>query len=157
MGEFEVEGFIKIRPVDLYATKGHRQAGIVLVGDAFSTSCPAAGTGARKVLNDVERLCNVYIARWLATPGITVEKISAFYDDSVKQACDDASLEKAYSLRSFSTDPGRAWRARRWVKFVAQYGVGRLREIRRRFVSSGRHDAVEVQPLSTAPREISRP
>jgi hypothetical protein len=155
-GEFEVEGFIKIRPVDLYATKGHRQAGIVLVGDAFSTSCPAAGTGARKVLNDVERLCNVHIARWLATPGMTVEKISTFYDDPVKRACDDASLEKAYSLRSFSTDPGLSWQARRWVKFVGQYGVGRLREIRRRFVSSGRRETADVPPLSTAPREVSR-
>ena len=46
-----------------------RKAGVVLIGDAFATSCPAAGTGARKVLTDVERLCNVYVPKWLATPG----------------------------------------------------------------------------------------
>jgi len=57
LGDFEVPDFVKIRPVDLYVSHGHRQPGIVLVGDAFSTSCPAAGTGARKVLVDVERLC----------------------------------------------------------------------------------------------------
>ena len=49
--------------------KGYRQSGVVLVGDAFSSSCPAAGTGARKVLVDVERLCNVHIPRWLGDSG----------------------------------------------------------------------------------------
>ena len=47
---------------------GRREAGVVLVGDAFATSCPAAGTGTGKVFTDVERLCNVHIPRWLATP-----------------------------------------------------------------------------------------
>ena len=70
MGDFTVPSFVQIRPVDLYVTQGYRQNGVVLVGDAFSTSCPAAGTGARKVLVDVERLCNVHIPHWLATPGM---------------------------------------------------------------------------------------
>jgi 2-polyprenyl-6-methoxyphenol hydroxylase-like FAD-dependent oxidoreductase len=130
MGDFTVDGPIKIRPVDLHATRGHRQAGVVLVGDAFATSCPAAGTGARKVLTDVERLCNVYIPRWLATPGMCTDKIDTFYDDSVKQACDAFALDKAYSLRAFSLHPGLQWRARRWAKFLAQYAVGTLRKQR---------------------------
>ena len=70
MGEFRVSGPIKIRPADLCVTEDHLQPGIVLVGDAFSTSCPAAGTGTTKVFTDVERLCNVYIPRWLATEGM---------------------------------------------------------------------------------------
>jgi hypothetical protein len=121
---------VKIRPVDLYVTRGHRQPGVVLVGDAFATSCPAAGTGARKALNDVERLCNIHIPRWLATPSMSLEKIAAFYDDPVKRACDDASLAKAYELRSFSIDRDLPWRARRWGKFLAQYGRGSLRQWR---------------------------
>jgi 2-polyprenyl-6-methoxyphenol hydroxylase-like FAD-dependent oxidoreductase len=128
-GAFEVAGFVKIRPIDLYVTEGHRQAGIVLVGDAFATSCPAAGTGALKVLNDVERLCNVHIPQWLATPGMSAEKIAAFYDDPVKRACDDFSVAKAYGLRSFSIDPALPWRARRWIKFIGQYGFGLMRRI----------------------------
>src|SRR5690606_32801598 len=52
MGDFDVTDVVKIRPVDLYATQGHEQAGLVLIGDAFSTSCPAAVTGARKATND---------------------------------------------------------------------------------------------------------
>lgn len=131
MGDFAVDGPIKIRPVDLYATRGHRQAGVVLVGDAFATSCPAAGTGARKVLTDVERLCNVHIPRWLATPGMGADKIGAFYDDPVKQACDAFALDKAHSLRAFSLEPGLKWRTRRWAKFLAQYAVGTLRQPRK--------------------------
>jgi 2-polyprenyl-6-methoxyphenol hydroxylase-like FAD-dependent oxidoreductase len=152
MGEFEVEGFIKIRPVDLYITHGHRQPGIVLVGDAFSTSCPAAGTGARKVLNDVERLCNVHIPPWLATPGMAAEKIEAFYDDPVKRACDTFSRDKAYWLRSFSIDPALPWRARRWAKFAMQFGAGKLRHLGQR---STARSAAEAPPLP-APREASR-
>src|SRR4029450_6434634 len=87
-GAFEIASNVDIRPIDLYAVAGYRQSGVVLVGDAFSTSCPAAGTGVSKVFTDVERLCNVHIPRWLASPGMGEDKIAAFYDDPVKQACD---------------------------------------------------------------------
>jgi 2-polyprenyl-6-methoxyphenol hydroxylase-like FAD-dependent oxidoreductase len=127
MGSFTVTDFIKIRPVDLTITGGHRQDGIVLVGDAFATSCPAAGTGARKVLVDVERLCNVHIPRWLATPGMAREKIAAFYDDPVKRACDAFSVAKAYELRSFSTDCSMRWTAARLAKFVLHWSKGAVR------------------------------
>lgn len=130
-GDFTVTGDVKICPVDLCATHGHRQAGVVLVGDAFATSCPAAGTGARKALNDVERLCNLHIPDWLATPGMSADKIARFYDDPVKQACDQASLDKAYALRSFSIDPALPWRARRYVRFLGHFGIGMLRRISR--------------------------
>ncbi|MGB9014061.1 MAG: NAD(P)/FAD-dependent oxidoreductase [Methylovirgula sp.] len=152
MGDFEIAGAIKIRPVDLYATRGYRRDGIVLIGDAFATSCPAAGTGARKALTDVERLCNVHIPRWLATPGMDAEKIAAFYDDPVKQACDNFSLAKAYALRSFSIDPGWRSRAQRWAKFLAQYGIGILRRLKRQLASKPRQRSV---PAATRP-ETSR-
>ena len=128
IGAFDIEGFVKIRPVDLYVSEGHRQAGIVLVGDAFATSCPAAGTGAGKALMDVGRLCNEYIPRWLETPGMGAEKIAAFYDDPVKRAYDAFCARKAYFLRSFSIDTGPYWTAQRWGKFVAHWLRGALRK-----------------------------
>ena len=91
------------------------------------SSCPAAGTGARKVLVDVERLCNVHIPRWLATPGMGEAKIAAFYDDPVKQACDALCARKAFALRSYSIDPAPNWAALRWAKFVAHWARGMLR------------------------------
>jgi 2-polyprenyl-6-methoxyphenol hydroxylase-like FAD-dependent oxidoreductase len=132
---FEVVSPIKIRPVDLYVTTGHRQAGIVLIGDAFATSCPAAGTGAGKVLTDVERLCNVHVPRWLATPAMDQGKIAAFYDDPVKRAYDAYSLDKAYSLRAFSIDTGARWRAQRTAKFVLHWARGRVRRVGRRLAT----------------------
>jgi 2-polyprenyl-6-methoxyphenol hydroxylase-like FAD-dependent oxidoreductase len=132
MGEFAVTGDINIRPIDLYAVKGHRRPGVVLVGDAFATSCPAPGTGVSKVFTDVERLCNVHVPRWLATPGMGADKIAAFYDDPVKRACDADSTARAFYVRSLATDAGILWQARRWGKFIGQSGVGAARRVRGR-------------------------
>jgi 2-polyprenyl-6-methoxyphenol hydroxylase-like FAD-dependent oxidoreductase len=132
MGDFTVAGDMRIRPVDLIAAEGHRQPGVVLVGDAFATSCPAAGTGVNKVFTDVERLCNVHIPRWFATPGMDAAKIAAFYDDPVKRACDADSAARAFYVRSISIDAGILWQARRWGKFIGQSGVGAARRVRGR-------------------------
>jgi 2-polyprenyl-6-methoxyphenol hydroxylase-like FAD-dependent oxidoreductase len=141
IGNVEVS-HVKIRPVDLYVSTSYRQAGIALVGDAFATSCPAAGTGCNKVFTDVERLCNVHIPRWLATDGMDADKIAAFYDDEVKQACDAASAAKAYYLRALSTSAGFAWNARRWSRFIGQLGVGAFRRARWSMRSVERQSAV---------------
>ena len=85
-GAYDVSGRVHIRPADLYVTEGVEKPGVVLIGDAFSTSCPTAGTGTGKVFTDVERLGNVYIPRWLATPGMGADKIAAFYADPVRAA-----------------------------------------------------------------------
>ncbi len=129
MGDFTVTDFVKIRPIDLYVTKGHKQDGIVLVGDAFSTSCPAAGTGARKVLVDVERLCNLHIPAWLAKPGMGEAKIAEFYADEVKVANDAYSTNKAFQLRSFCTDTSLPWVAKRWAKFALHAAKGAMRSV----------------------------
>ncbi len=129
-GDIEVTGPIKIRPADLYITQGHRQAGVVLVGDAFATSCPAAGTGTRKVFADVEQLCTVHIPNWLASPGMDATKIATFYDDPIKRASDQASTDQAYQLRSVSIDDGLIWSAQRWARFVLRAGIGAVRQLR---------------------------
>jgi 2-polyprenyl-6-methoxyphenol hydroxylase-like FAD-dependent oxidoreductase len=131
-GAFEVTGDIKIRPADLYVSSGHRQPGVVLVGDAFETTCPVTGTGIDKVFTDVERLCNVHIPAWLATNGMAETKIAAFYDDPVKTECDAWSIEKAYNFRSVSIDDGIYWRVQRWARFMAWFGEGRLRRLAHR-------------------------
>ncbi|MEA2881130.1 MAG: hypothetical protein QOH32_349 [Bradyrhizobium sp.] len=128
-GKFKVAGQIRIRPADLYVSSGHRQPGVVLVGDAFATSCPAAGTGSNKVFTDVERLCNHYIPDWLSTDGMDEGKIAGFYDDPAKKACDAWSTAKAYHLRSLSTDNRLSWRARRWARFIVRAGEGALRQL----------------------------
>jgi 2-polyprenyl-6-methoxyphenol hydroxylase-like FAD-dependent oxidoreductase len=152
MGEFKVSSPVKIRPADLYVTENHLQPGIVLVGDAFATSCPAAGTGATKVFTDVERLCNVYIPQWLASDGMDAEKIAAFYNDPVKRACDARSLAKAYQLRALSIDGGLSWRARRWIRFLARLAQGSLGAVRERLAAGSIQKSIKIkraaQPLT---------
>ncbi len=103
----------------MYVSSGHRQPGVVLVGDAFETTCPVTGTGTDKVFTDVERLCNVHIPGWLATDGMDEAKIAAFYDDPVKTACDAWSAAKAYNFRTLTIDNGIYWQAQRWARFMA--------------------------------------
>ncbi|MDU6831338.1 MAG: FAD-dependent monooxygenase, partial [Bradyrhizobium sp.] len=76
-GDYAVTGEVKVRPADLMVNSGVRMPGVVLIGDAFCTTCPVTGTGSDKVFTDVERLCNVHIPRWLATDGMGEGKIAA--------------------------------------------------------------------------------
>jgi 2-polyprenyl-6-methoxyphenol hydroxylase-like FAD-dependent oxidoreductase len=126
-GEFGVTGAIKIRPADLTLNSGYRRPGIVLVGDAFKTTCPVTGTGCDKVFTDVERLCNVHVPAWLATEGMDEAKIAAFYDDPVKTACDAWSEAKAHNFRKVSIDNGLYWRAQRWARFSKWLARGQMR------------------------------
>jgi 2-polyprenyl-6-methoxyphenol hydroxylase-like FAD-dependent oxidoreductase len=132
---FEVTGHIKIRPTDLYVTGGYLRPGLVLVGDAFSTSCPAAGTGAGKALNDVERLCNVCVPRWLASEGMGEDKIAAFYADPVKCAYDAFAIAKAHRLRALSIETGMTWQVRRRVRFAARLAIEALRQAHERLAA----------------------
>ena len=131
-GEFAVAGDIKIRPADLYVTTGYRQPGVVLVGDAFETTCPVTVTGMDKVFTDVERLCNIHIPNWLSTDGMARDKIDAFYDDPVKQACDAWSVAKALNFRSVSIGNGLYWRGQRWARFLLWGTEGVMRRLRAR-------------------------
>ena len=123
-GDYAVTGEVKVRPADLYANTGHQRPGQVLVGDAFMTTCPVTGTGSDKVFTDVERLCNVYIPQWLASPGMSETKIAAFYADPLKQACDAWSRHKAWHFRSVSIHTGPYWLAQRWARFGMSLGRG---------------------------------
>ncbi len=127
LGDFDILPPIRIRPADLYVAGNVVQPGIVLVGDAFATSCPAAGTGTNKVLNDVERLCAAHVPGWLATAGMGAEKIATFYADPEKQAEDLRSERAAHHLKSLTLEQGLAWRARRSARFCGRWLKGALR------------------------------
>jgi 2-polyprenyl-6-methoxyphenol hydroxylase-like FAD-dependent oxidoreductase len=132
MGDFRVAGQVKVRPADLCVNDNYLQPGVVLAGDAFSTSCPAAGTGTTKVFNDVQLLCNRYIPRWLASEGMDVDKLAAFYNDPEKIACEEACVAKAYHLRSLSIEGGLSWRAQRLARFAVRLSDGISRAVRKR-------------------------
>lgn len=149
-GEFDIAGDVKIRPADLYASSGHLQPGIVLVGDAFKTTCPVTGTGTDKVFTDVERLCRVHIPKWLATEGMGADKIATFYDDPVKQACDDWSIGKAWNFKSVSIGSGPYWSGQRWARFCFSLGEGWKRRLAATRVAGAGSPRPPSSPLASS-------
>ena len=87
MGEFKVIGPVKVRPADLCVTEGHIQPGIVLVGDAFDL-LPRSGNRHHQGIHRRGASLQCLHPAWLATDGMEAEKITAFYNDPVKTACD---------------------------------------------------------------------
>jgi len=150
-GEYGVAGDVRIRPVDLCISTGYRRPGIVLVGDAFAVTCPVTGSGTDKVLTDVTQLCNVHIPNWLATDGICEDKIAAFYDDPVKQACDAWSSAQSFSFRKVTLDNSPYWQAQRWARFLVWLSQGSLRRIRSRFGRAPKRRARPAAATSMAP------
>lgn len=144
-GDHAITGEVKIRPADLYVNTGYRRPGVVLVGDAFKTTCPVTGSGCDKVFTDVERLCNTYIPQWLASEHMGESKIAAFYDDPVKTACDAWSLHQAYHFRSVSIGAGPYWLAQRWARFGVSLGRGVKHRLSR--INPGRDDHASSSSL----------
>ncbi len=104
--------------MDLATVEGHLQPGIVLIGDAFQTSCPAAGTGVSRLLVDVERLCTVHLPEWLKTDGMSAEKIAQFYSDPEKTASDARAFKMAFFRQALTVDGGMRWNFRRRLHFL---------------------------------------
>jgi 2-polyprenyl-6-methoxyphenol hydroxylase-like FAD-dependent oxidoreductase len=121
-GRLRVRSDIKVRPIDLVVTENTVQSGLALVGDAFSTACPVSGTGASKALLDVERLCNIYVPTWLATPGMGAEKIRAFYQDPVKRRSDAHSLKSSLFSKRTALGQTALWSAFRWGCYAGSLG-----------------------------------
>ena len=72
---FAVTSQVQLRTVDLYTIEDQVRAGIVLIGDASQTPCPALGMGLSHTLTDVARL-ESYLAEWFRTPGMAAEKVA---------------------------------------------------------------------------------
>ena len=117
---FALKGGVEVRQIDLTTSENHRRDGVVLLGDAFCTTCPAPGVGIQRVLTDVERLCTAHLAGWLATPGMGAEKIAQFYDDPVKAANDARAMRLSVYSRAIVMDEGLAWTARRLRNTLAR-------------------------------------
>jgi len=115
LGDFEIVGRVQNWLMDIAVAENCRQAGIVLIGDAYQTSCPAAGTGVSRVLTDVERLCTVHVPRWLKTSGMPASKIATFYDDAQKQVVDKRALRLADYRRNLTVEKDWRWGARRMM------------------------------------------
>jgi 2-polyprenyl-6-methoxyphenol hydroxylase-like FAD-dependent oxidoreductase len=130
-GRVKVEDAVSARPIDLMETTNYQQPGVVLVGDAFFTSCPTTGTGIDKAFNDVDILVNRHVSNWLASPGMGLEKIAQFYADPDKVQRDFDARRSSLRSRSMRMDHGPMGIAQRAKHLVLTRGVYELRELSR--------------------------
>jgi 2-polyprenyl-6-methoxyphenol hydroxylase-like FAD-dependent oxidoreductase len=147
LGDIQVTERVDNWTMDLSTAENVVQAGVVLIGDAFQTSCPAAGTGVTRLLTDIDRLCNVHVPRWFETPGMGAEKIAAFYGDEVKRGVDAEAMRLAHYRRSLTVDPSLRWNLERrkhfmrrrvvsWMDRVTPGLANQLRSYKRRRASA---------------------
>lgn len=129
LGTFRTTEPVNNWVMDLSIAENAVQDGVILIGDAFQTSCPAAGTGVTRLLTDIDRLCNVFIPRWLSSPGLGREKLSQFYGDEIKRNVDAMAMSASHFRRSLTVQPGIEWSLRRRHHFLRRRligGMGRL-------------------------------
>ena len=138
LGEFEVLDPVQNWLMDIAVADNCRQDGVVLIGDAFQTSCPAAGTGVSRLLCDIERLCMVHIPAWLATPGMGRQKIAAFYDDPAKRAVDAHAIELANYRRSLTVETGLRWSTHRRMEIFRRRAIHQVERLSPGFVARAR-------------------
>ena len=111
-GEYRVISEVDFGRVDLYRVDCDPQPGIVMIGDALQSACPATGMGLDKVLTDVDVLSEC-IPAWLATSGMSADKLSEFYKHPRKLALDSRALKRAQDHRNLSVGRSLRWRIHR--------------------------------------------
>ena len=130
IGKYRVDGPVETGLTDIYRVDGDPQPGIVLIGDAFQSSCPATGLGLSKILSDVDALSEC-VPRWMATPGMGVEKIVDFYDHPRKVAADARAMDRAHHHRHAVLDLSLRWRLFRFLLHQKWHFKSTLEGLRR--------------------------
>jgi len=130
VGDFRVIDQVQNWVMDLSVVEGHLQPGVVVIGDAFQTNCPAAGTGVSRLLVDVERLCTDYVPGWFETDGMGQEKIAQFYSDPDKLAADQRSLQVAHFRQALASSTDIRWNVQRRLHFLRRRITHRVDRIR---------------------------
>ena len=137
IGPFEVVGKVQVRPNSIQRAEAWQREGVVLIGDAYQSSCPAVGTGIGRILADVEALSR-FVPSWLATPGMGVDKLAQFYQDPAKRQFDDKAVRDAQFRRALCSETGWRWKAYRTQYYYRRRTLGIMsRAIGRDVPSSG--------------------
>jgi 2-polyprenyl-6-methoxyphenol hydroxylase-like FAD-dependent oxidoreductase len=131
-GPFEVLGKVQVRPNSIHrADNAWQRQGVVLIGDAYQSSCPAVGTGIGRILTDVEALSR-FLPSWLATPGMGIEKLAQFYKDPTKRRFDGRAIQDARFRRAICSEADWRWRAYRTQHYYRLRILGTISRAMRR-------------------------
>ncbi len=125
-GRFSVTGKLRVRPINLYQWNANQVDGVVALGDAWSSSCPGAGTGTTKAMNDALLISKTFIPRWLEHGPMNADTLSEFYNAPRKLEIDTESIDEAYKLRHITLSKSLYWQAQRWARFLYHGMRGKL-------------------------------
>jgi 2-polyprenyl-6-methoxyphenol hydroxylase-like FAD-dependent oxidoreductase len=129
-GPVTIAGKVAARPIDLAVSTNHLQPGVVLLGDAYMTTCPTTGTGLERALGDVDTLIG-RLPDWLATPGMGIDKLGQFYNDPAKLQRDGAAMRSSLRDRDMRLNVGLVGRARRLRSIIEVRGGYELDGLKR--------------------------
>lgn len=129
IGEYRVTSDVESGKVDLYKVNEPNLAGVVMIGDAFQSACPAMGMGLDKVFTDVDVLSEC-IPQWLASPGMSEGKMSEFYKHPRKSATDSRALQGAKDHRRLVTDESLRWQIHRKLVHLKWQLLGAVQPLR---------------------------
>lgn len=129
IGPFRVSGKVHMCPIDLYRIAPPTLPGVVLIGDAFQSVCPATGSGLSKIFTDVKLLCSRYVPRWLDAPRLEAQAIQQFYEDPEKAATDHDSVSRALYRKQVSLDSSIRFRLHRGRSYAALWASGRWERV----------------------------
>ncbi len=107
-------GACEVGAADIRVTHLHRlvrpeRPGLVVIGDAFQTSCPSTAFGVTRLLTDIRQLLD-RLPGWLQAPAIDAGQIAGFYADPVKTDVDRRALGAAERVRKAATETSPRWR-----------------------------------------------
>ena len=115
-----LSGEVELRATDLYAAGEPALDGVVLIGDARRTSCPASGTGISRIIGDVRTLSERFVPGWLeATSDVT-----RFYGDASVRRLDADLHRRSMNGRNLAVSMGLNWRLRRLAHKVRSTLMG---------------------------------
>jgi 2-polyprenyl-6-methoxyphenol hydroxylase-like FAD-dependent oxidoreductase len=109
-------GPVQIRVTDLYAVERPARDGVVLVGDARRTSCPASGTGVTRILHEAKLLTANHMPAWFAGNQFDAAAVGAFYADPALTALDRQLHRRSLNGRQAATSRSVYWRLRRLAR-----------------------------------------
>ena len=113
-GEWKATGKIECGSVSVMKSTGYRQAGFVLIGDAYGRICPCGGMGVNKALSDILTL-RKYVPGWLTseTP-LNWEMLSQYYADPTREAFENYLFNTSMFIRNRLLNKHPLWMLRRW-------------------------------------------
>ena len=105
-----------MRVAELYRIENPARNGIMLIGDARSTSCPSTGTGLTRILNEVRLLSRDYINQWLDQPDRGQARLLSFYQDKALTRLEESFFRRSMKARAMAVETGLSWRLKRYLR-----------------------------------------